>query len=88
LPNDARVVNFVNADLIAAGLSPLRPELAAVAAARFVLEQIARLTEMRANFAWESTLSGLTYVKRIRAPYTALWRMPGRYTTIRADQRN
>jgi predicted ABC-type ATPase len=62
-----RVVNFVNADLIAAGLSPLRPELAAVAAARFVLEQIARLTEMRANFAWESTLSGLTYVKRIRA---------------------
>ena len=27
LPNDARVLNFVNADLIASGLSPFRPEL-------------------------------------------------------------
>jgi predicted ABC-type ATPase len=63
-PNDARVVNFVNADLIAAGLSPIRPELAAVAAARLVLKEIVRLTELRADFAWESTLSGLTYVRR------------------------
>ena len=29
LPKDARVIHFVNADLIAGGLSPLRPELAA-----------------------------------------------------------
>ncbi|MGH8199381.1 MAG: Zeta toxin family protein [Steroidobacteraceae bacterium] len=43
LPNDARVLNFVNADLIASGLSPLRPELAAVAAARLMLEEIERL---------------------------------------------
>ena len=28
LPKDAGVIHFVNADLIAAGLSPLRPELA------------------------------------------------------------
>jgi len=67
LPTDARILNFVNADLIAAGLSPLRPELAAVAAARLVLEEIVRLIELRADFAWESTLSGLTYAKRIRA---------------------
>jgi predicted ABC-type ATPase len=40
LPDDARVVNFVNADLIAAGLSPLKPQLAAMAAARLVLRQI------------------------------------------------
>lgn len=66
LQRDARVLNFVNADLVAAGLSPLRPELAAVAAARLVLQEIARLTESRLDFAWESTLSGLTYVKRIR----------------------
>jgi predicted ABC-type ATPase len=31
LPEDAGVIHFVNADLIAAGLSPLRPELAALA---------------------------------------------------------
>jgi predicted ABC-type ATPase len=67
LPNDARVLNFVNADLVAAGLSPLRPELAAIAAARLVLDEIARLMELRADFAWESTLSGLTHVKRIQA---------------------
>jgi predicted ABC-type ATPase len=63
LPSDARVLNSVNADLIAAGLSPPRPELALVAAARLVLEEIARLIESRADFAWESTLSGLTHVK-------------------------
>jgi len=67
LPNDARVLNFVNADLIATGLSPLKPELAVVAAARLVLEEIDRLTRLRADFAWESTLSGLTYAKRIQA---------------------
>jgi hypothetical protein len=33
LPNDARVVNFVNADVIATRLSPLKPELAGVTAA-------------------------------------------------------
>jgi len=48
LPNDARVLNFINADLIAAGLSPLRPELAAVASARLVLEELSRLIDLRA----------------------------------------
>jgi predicted ABC-type ATPase len=67
LPHDARVLNFVNADLIATGLSPLKPELAAVAAARFVLAEIDRLTDLHADFAWESTLSGMTYAKRIQA---------------------
>ena len=66
LPNDARVLNFVNADLIASGLSPLRPELAAVAAARLMLDEIDRLVERRADFAWESTLSGLGHVKRLQ----------------------
>lgn len=66
LPNDARVLNFVNADLIASGLSPLKPELAAVAAARLMLDEIDRLIERHADFAWESTLSGLTLVKRLQ----------------------
>ena len=67
LPAEARVLNFVNADLIAGGLSPLRPELAAMAAARLVLEEIARLIALRADFAWESTLSGLIHARRIQA---------------------
>ena len=67
LPNDARVLNFVNADLIASGLSPLRPELAVIPAARLMLEEIDRLVSQQVDFAWESTLSGLAHVKRIQA---------------------
>ena len=48
----------MNADLIAIGLSPLWPELAARAAARLVLGELDRLTEAGEDFAFESTLSG------------------------------
>lgn len=47
------------------GLSPLKPELAAIAAARVVLREIDRLAANKANFAFETTLSGLTYLRRI-----------------------
>jgi predicted ABC-type ATPase len=58
LPGIARLIHFVNADLIAGGISPLRPELAAIAAGRMVLRELNRLVEARAEFAFESTLSG------------------------------
>jgi predicted ABC-type ATPase len=66
LPKDARVVHFVNADLIAGGLSPLRPELAALAGGRLFLAELDRLAKARLDFAFESTLSGLTYLRRLR----------------------
>src|SRR3989338_3850489 len=47
LPKDAGVVHFVNSDLIAGGLSPLRPELAALAAGRLVLKELDRLAKAR-----------------------------------------
>ena len=72
MPSKARVIHFVNADLIAAGLSPLKPGLAAIAAARMVLREIDRLAKARADFAFESTLSGLTYVRRLET-----WRKSG-----------
>jgi predicted ABC-type ATPase len=31
-----------------------------------MLEEIERLTSLRVDFAWESTLSGVAYTKRIR----------------------
>jgi predicted ABC-type ATPase len=49
LPNEAHVLNFVNADLIAGGLSPLKPELGAIAAGRLVLKEIDRLVEGRST---------------------------------------
>jgi predicted ABC-type ATPase len=60
------VVHFVNADLLAAGLSPLRPELAALNAGRLFLTELDRLAGERDDFAFESTLSGLTYVARLK----------------------
>jgi predicted ABC-type ATPase len=47
LPKDAGIVHFVNADLIAAGLSPLRPELAALAGGRLFLAELDRLPSPR-----------------------------------------
>lgn len=56
----------MNADLIAAGLSPLKPELAALAGGRLLLRELVRLVAAKADFAFESTLSGLTSASRIR----------------------
>ena len=67
LPENAGVVHFVNADLIASGMSPLKPEIAAIAAARMVLGELDRLVADRADFAFETTLSGLTYLRRLNS---------------------
>lgn len=72
LPNEAHCPNFVNADLIAAGLSPFAPELAAFKAGRLMLEAIAEHTRRGDSFAFETTLSGLTYAQMIPA-----WRADG-----------
>lgn len=66
LPRDAGIVHFVNADLIAAGLSPFRPSLVALSAGRLLLRELDRLASDRADFAFESTLSGRTYVGRLQ----------------------
>lgn len=75
LPREAGILHFVNADLIAAGLSPLKPELAALAAGRLLLAELDRLATARVDFAFESTLSGLTYAARLRAWKTAGYRV-------------
>ena len=66
LPREAGVVHFVNVDLIAGGLSPLAPALAAVTAGKLLLKEINRLARDKADFAFESTLSGLAYAARIK----------------------
>jgi predicted ABC-type ATPase len=86
LPQDARVIHFVNADLIAGGLSPLKPELAAIAAARVVLREIDRLAAVRADFAFETTLSGLTYVRRLQRWKRAGYRIEIVYLRLRSIQ--
>ena len=66
LASSAGVFHFINADLIAAGLSPLVPERAALSAARLTLAEIDRLAAERQEFAFESTLSGRAYVARLQ----------------------
>lgn len=66
LPRYVTIPHFVNADLIATGLEPFAPEIAAVRAARLMVEEIRRLAAERADFAFESTLSGRSYISMLR----------------------
>ncbi|MDD5482454.1 MAG: zeta toxin family protein [Kiritimatiellae bacterium] len=61
LPRIAEV-NFINADLIAAGVSPLNPRSVAVEAGRIFLARIRELTSRKTDFAFETTLSGRSYI--------------------------
>ena len=65
LPAEAGCPIFVNADLIAAGLSPFSPELAAVRAGRIMLQQIHDHVRKGDGFAFETTLSGRIYLQLI-----------------------
>jgi predicted ABC-type ATPase len=86
LPEDAQVIHFVNADLIAAGLSPLKPELAAIRAGRLVLQEIDRLAAERVDFAFETTLSGLGYARRMRAWKRAGYRIEIVYLRLQSSR--
>jgi predicted ABC-type ATPase len=72
LPAEAGLPVFINADLIAAGLSPFAPEAAAIRAGRMMLAEIDRHAAAGTSFAFETTLAGTTYVRRIDT-----WRVTG-----------
>jgi predicted ABC-type ATPase len=61
----------INADLIAAGLAPFNPESAALKAGRLMLEGIDACVAAGTSFAFETTLSSLSYLRQIE-----LWRQP------------
>ncbi len=62
LPQYANCKNFVNADLIAGGLSPFAPRSAAIKAGKLLLDEIHSFAEKKLDFAFETTLSGRSYV--------------------------
>jgi len=66
LQQETEITDFINADLIAAGLSPLAPERAMRPAGRFVLRELDRLTKAEKSFALESTLSGKAYIQHVK----------------------
>ena len=65
LPREADCPDFINVDLIAAGLSPFDPDRAAIRAGRLMLEEIKRRVRQGDSFAFETTLSGRIYVRMI-----------------------
>lgn len=66
LPQEGNISDFINADLIAAGLSPFNPDAAAVRAGRLMLEEIDQRVAQRRSFAFETTLSGRGYAVKIK----------------------
>jgi predicted ABC-type ATPase len=66
LPHYAECLNFVNADLIASGLSPFSPEIAAIKAGKIMLEQINDYGKKGSDFAFETTLSGKTHIRLLK----------------------
>ena len=71
LPDEARQVEFVNADLIARGLSPYAPDSVAFEAGKIALRRIRELIARRAGFTWETTMSGRSAVAWLRQACTA-----------------
>lgn len=65
LPVEAECLNFINADLIAQGLSPFQPTKMALEAGRIMIKQIADCLTKNESFAFETTLSGKGYYKKI-----------------------
>jgi predicted ABC-type ATPase len=60
------VDEFVNADVIASGLSAFDPESAAIAAGRVMLARLHELAEQRESFAFETTLASRTFAPWLR----------------------
>ena len=77
LPEEAQCPRFINADLIAAGLSPFAPEAAALKAGRLMLKEIADCVQRGESFAFETTLAGLAYVRHIEE-----WRAAGYHVSL------
>lgn len=77
LPQEAQCPRFINADLIAAGLSPFAPEAAAFKAGRLMLQEIAACVARRESFAFETTMAGQVYLR-----YIEDWRRLGYHVSL------
>ena len=65
LPKMLNCDEFINADEIARGLSPLNPEKASIDAGRLMLKRIDKLISYKKDFAFETTLATRSYRKTI-----------------------
>ncbi|MGK7945183.1 MAG: zeta toxin family protein [Microcystaceae cyanobacterium] len=66
LPYFLDIYEYVNADEIAVGLSPFRPESVSLQAGKLMIKRLNELLNRQINFAFETTLSGLNYIRFIK----------------------
>ena len=77
LPGEAQCRRFINADLIAAGLSPFAPDAQAIKAGRLMLQEMAACVARDESFAFETTLAGVAYLRHIED-----WRSRGYHVRL------
>ncbi|MGO8677383.1 MAG: zeta toxin family protein [Limisphaerales bacterium] len=75
LPLYANCRSFINPDLLARAYSPFDPDAGMLRAGRAVLEGIGEFTNARRDFAFETTLSGRTYLPLLRRVKRAGFRL-------------
>ncbi len=73
LPEELRLLEFVNADEIARGLSPFDPDRAAISAGRIMIDRLRSLVRAGESFAFETTCSGRQRVTWLAACEAAGW---------------
>ena len=77
LPKEGHTVNFLNADLIAYGLSPFAPERVAIEASKILLQRAEQCCCRGESFGLETTLSGKSHLRRIAA-----WQAQGYHVVL------
>ena len=75
LPDMAGCYNFVNADLIAYGISPLDSVIVQYDAARLFLGEVHKNIDKRIDFALETTLAGRTHINLLKKLRLDDWRI-------------
>lgn len=73
LPSISGCRNFINADMIAQGLSPLDPDAVQLEAGRLFLKEIENKVKLGEDFSFETTLAGKTYLRLIRELRSVGW---------------
>lgn len=75
LKREEGILDFVNADMIASGISPLDPESVQVTAGKIFLDILEEKIVRRKSFAFETTLSGGNYLKKVCKWKACGWRV-------------
>jgi predicted ABC-type ATPase len=75
LPREIKILEFVNADEIARGLSPFNPGGSAFAAGRLMIERIHTLVRLGESFAFETTCAGRGHIRLLQMCRAAGYRL-------------